>query len=53
MNRDTYKLKWSTTHSHGLLGPKVVVPDDVVRVDEHAPCFLCGQARGCRHRMAA
>jgi hypothetical protein len=27
--------------------------ENVQRVAEHAPCFLCGQARGCRHRMLA
>jgi hypothetical protein len=30
--------------------PVVVVPDNVVRLETHEPCLLCGAARHCRHR---
>lgn len=28
----------------------VAVPPDVRRLEEHAPCFLCGERGACRHR---
>jgi hypothetical protein len=34
-------------------GARIVIPADVQRVEHSEPCFLCGTARGCRHREVA
>jgi hypothetical protein len=53
MTREEYKRRWSTGHAMDH-GRPVQIPDDVIRLSEHEPCFMCGTARGlCRHRRAA
>jgi hypothetical protein len=52
LTRDEYALEYSGGYNR--TGQRVIVPDDVVRVSEHEPCFRCGTARGpCKHRIAA
>jgi hypothetical protein len=46
-----YKKRWHS--SVGKVHPivHVAVPDDVQRFEGvPEPCFLCGAARGCRHK---
>ena len=55
MTREYQREYYARQYSAGLdrRGPIVQVPDDIERLEHHEPCFLCGSARGCRHRMAA
>jgi hypothetical protein len=51
MTREDYARDYAT--GHAKTGRPVIVPNDVMRLSEHEPCFLCGQARGCKHRGAS
>jgi hypothetical protein len=51
MDRDTYRIKWSTNHQRKGYIP--VVPANIERREFHEPCFLCGEREGCKHRRAA
>jgi hypothetical protein len=51
--RAKYQQLYRTERSVLEHNRAVIVPADIERVSEHEPCFLCGQARGCRHRWAA
>lgn len=48
MNRESYARDWSTNHQRKGYVP--TVPADIERRAHHEPCFLCGQAHGCKHR---
>jgi hypothetical protein len=54
MNREDYARNFSGGHAMDH-GRPVIVPDNVERVSEHTPCFLCGVRAGlpCRHRRIA
>jgi hypothetical protein len=53
MTREEYARDYGTT-GYRHPGSPVIVPDDIQRVSESEPCFMCGRARGlCRHRKAA
>jgi hypothetical protein len=53
MTREEYARNYSTSHAMDH-GRSVIVPDNIQRVSESVPCFMCGMARGvCRHRRAA
>lgn len=53
MTRDDYARQWSSGHAR--TGQRTFVPENVQRVTEHEPCFMCGTRAGleCRHRRAA
>lgn len=54
MNKQEYARRWASQAPsfQRVVEPKV--PDDVERLFEHEPCFMCGTARGpCRHRRMA
>jgi hypothetical protein len=49
MTREEYAREYSGGYNRQ--GPPVIVPNDVERLSEHGPCWMCGTARGlCRHR---
>jgi hypothetical protein len=51
MTREEYHRLWSTGHAREFAGRTTIVPDNVERLSEHEPCWMCGTARGlCRHR---
>jgi hypothetical protein len=52
VNREEYSRRWSTGHARDH-GRPTIVPEDIQRVEHHTPCFMCGTARGCKHRLAA
>jgi hypothetical protein len=54
MNANEYQRRWSTGHARDH-GRPTIVPEDIQRVTEHEPCFMCGVRAGlpCRHRRAA
>jgi hypothetical protein len=51
MTREEYARKYAGGYNR--TGQPVRVPEDVQRAEHHEPCFYCGTARGCRHRVAA
>lgn len=51
VKRDEYARLYASANLRN--GSPIIVPENVERRDEHEPCFLCGQARGCKHRWAA
>ena len=50
------EARWARRYREGKLATSsgvvnVSIPEDVQRVSESEPCFMCGTARGlCKHR---
>lgn len=53
ITREQYQREYSGGYNRAQGGLRVIVPDDVARVSEHEPCFMCGVRAGCRHRRWA
>lgn len=54
MNAAEYQRRWATTLNRNE-GQRIIVPEDVMRLDDHEPCFFCGTRAGlpCKHRRWA
>lgn len=47
--KQEYDRWYHSSHGKPSQGVRIIVPDDIVRVETSEPCFACGSRAPCRH----